>query len=144
LLLLLLQVYEAVSGGADEVDLNGRKVNARAYCSWYNFKSGDQQKKVGVLSGVPAVTGQQHGCSWQQLAHGSWQQLAHGSCSLGCPQLFMCPEEDAAPLLREPDSSGSSACACTKGSCHLSLLCLLWLPLLLQVVSATGCSWRVC
>lgn len=34
------------------MDLNGRKVNSRAYCSWYNFKSGDQQKKVGVLSGA--------------------------------------------------------------------------------------------
>lgn len=44
-------VYETISGGSDEVDLNGRTVNARAYCSWYNFKSGDQQKKVGVLSG---------------------------------------------------------------------------------------------
>lgn len=49
--LLSCQVYEAVSGGSDEVDLNGRKVNTRAYCSWYNFKSADQQKKVGVLSG---------------------------------------------------------------------------------------------
>jgi ATPase subunit of ABC transporter with duplicated ATPase domains len=44
-------VYDTISGGSDEVDLNGRKVNARAYCSWYNFKSADQQKKVGVLSG---------------------------------------------------------------------------------------------
>ncbi|KAF6262858.1 P-loop containing nucleoside triphosphate hydrolase protein [Scenedesmus sp. NREL 46B-D3] len=48
---VLRGVYEAISGGADEVDLNGRKVNARAYCSWYNFKSADQQKKVAVLSG---------------------------------------------------------------------------------------------
>jgi len=29
-----LQVYETISGGSDEVDLNGRTVNARAYCSW--------------------------------------------------------------------------------------------------------------
>jgi hypothetical protein len=28
------QVYETISGGYDEVDLNGRSVNARAYCSW--------------------------------------------------------------------------------------------------------------
>jgi ATPase subunit of ABC transporter with duplicated ATPase domains len=48
----ILQVYDAISGGFDEVDLNGRTVNARAYCSWYNFRSGDQQKKVGVLSGA--------------------------------------------------------------------------------------------
>jgi hypothetical protein len=62
-------VYEAISGGADEVDLNGRKVNTRAYCSWYNFKSADQQKKVGVLSGVRAKTmvrtsQQQHLMHW--------------------------------------------------------------------------------
>lgn len=34
-----------------QVDLGGRTVNARAYCSWYNFKGADQQKKVGNLSG---------------------------------------------------------------------------------------------
>jgi ATPase subunit of ABC transporter with duplicated ATPase domains len=28
-----------------------RKVNARAYCSWFNFKGPDQQKKVSMLSG---------------------------------------------------------------------------------------------
>lgn len=44
-------VFEAIAGGADEVDLNGRSVSARAYCSWYNFKGGDQSKKVGDLSG---------------------------------------------------------------------------------------------
>ena len=44
-------VYEELSGGADEISLGNRTVNARAYCSWYNFKSGDQQKKVGDLSG---------------------------------------------------------------------------------------------
>ncbi|KAF5834104.1 putative ATP-binding component of ABC transporter [Dunaliella salina] len=44
-------VYEEIAEGSDEVDLNGRKVNTRAYCSWYNFKSTDQNKKVGMLSG---------------------------------------------------------------------------------------------
>jgi ATPase subunit of ABC transporter with duplicated ATPase domains len=44
-------VYEEISGGAEEVDLGARKVNARAYCGWFNFRSGEQQKKVGVLSG---------------------------------------------------------------------------------------------
>jgi energy-dependent translational throttle protein EttA len=44
-------VFEELSGGAEEVNLGGRSVNARAYCSWYNFKSADQQKKVGDLSG---------------------------------------------------------------------------------------------
>ncbi|MEM6912735.1 MAG: ATP-binding cassette domain-containing protein, partial [Pseudomonadota bacterium] len=28
-----------------------REVNSRAYCTWFNFKGGDQQKKVGDLSG---------------------------------------------------------------------------------------------
>ncbi|KAG2486629.1 hypothetical protein HYH03_014686 [Edaphochlamys debaryana] len=44
-------VYEEIADGKDEVDLGGRLINARAYCSWYNFKGGDQQKKVGNLSG---------------------------------------------------------------------------------------------
>lgn len=45
------QVYEEITGGADEIDLNGRSISSRAYCGWYNFKGADQQKKVGVLSG---------------------------------------------------------------------------------------------
>jgi ATPase subunit of ABC transporter with duplicated ATPase domains len=61
-------VYEAISGGADEVDLNGRKVNTRAYCSWYNFKSADQQKKVGVLSGVRGVRALMNVCDGVGLA----------------------------------------------------------------------------
>jgi len=44
-------VFEELSGGAEEISLGSRTVNARAYCSWYNFKSSDQQKKVGDLSG---------------------------------------------------------------------------------------------
>jgi ATP-binding cassette ChvD family protein len=44
-------VLEELTGGADEVNLGGKAVNSRAYCSWYNFKSSDQQKKVGDLSG---------------------------------------------------------------------------------------------
>lgn len=44
-------LYDEVAEGSDEVDLNGRKVPTRAYCSWYNFKGTDQQKKVGMLSG---------------------------------------------------------------------------------------------
>ena len=44
-------VFEELSGGAEEISLGTRTVNARAYCSWYNFKSSDQQKKVGDLSG---------------------------------------------------------------------------------------------
>lgn len=41
-------VYEEICSGAEEIDLNGRKVSARAYCSWYNFKGNDQQKKASL------------------------------------------------------------------------------------------------
>jgi sulfate-transporting ATPase len=44
-------VYEEITGGNEEIVLGERKVNGRAYCSWFNFKSSDQQKKVGDLSG---------------------------------------------------------------------------------------------
>jgi len=44
-------VYEEISGGADFLELGKRKVNARGYCSSFNFMGSDQQKKVGVLSG---------------------------------------------------------------------------------------------
>ncbi len=44
-------VYEAITGGGDMVDLGGRMMNGRAYCGRFNFKGGEQQKKVGVLSG---------------------------------------------------------------------------------------------
>lgn len=45
-------VWEQLSDGHDVIKLGGSKeVNSRAYCSWYNFSGGDQQKKVGTLSG---------------------------------------------------------------------------------------------
>jgi ATP-binding cassette ChvD family protein len=44
-------VWEEVSGGADILQLGKREVNSRAYCSAFNFKGADQQKKVGQLSG---------------------------------------------------------------------------------------------
>lgn len=44
-------VYEVVSGGAEEIDLGGKRLNSRAYLSKFNFNGGDQQKKCGVLSG---------------------------------------------------------------------------------------------
>jgi len=44
-------VFECISEGVDFVDLGGREINARAYCSWFNFKGNDQSKKVGSLSG---------------------------------------------------------------------------------------------
>ena len=44
-------VYEEISGGAEFLDLGGKPMNSRAYCARFNFKGGDQQKKVGQLSG---------------------------------------------------------------------------------------------
>jgi len=44
-------VWEEISGGADEIDLGRRKMPSRAYCALFNFRGGDQQKKVGMLSG---------------------------------------------------------------------------------------------
>jgi energy-dependent translational throttle protein EttA len=44
-------VWEEISGGADMLQLGKREVNSRAYCSAFNFKGSDQQKKVGSLSG---------------------------------------------------------------------------------------------
>jgi energy-dependent translational throttle protein EttA len=44
-------VYEEITGGAELVDLAGRKMNGRAYCGRFNFRGTDQQKKVGKLSG---------------------------------------------------------------------------------------------
>src|SRR3954462_11040179 len=44
-------VWEEISGGLDQLMLGKREVNSRGYVSAFNFKGGDQQKKVGNLSG---------------------------------------------------------------------------------------------
>ncbi|MGE0409700.1 MAG: energy-dependent translational throttle protein EttA, partial [Amphiplicatus sp.] len=44
-------VWEEISGGLDVIELGKREVPSRAYVGWFNFKGGDQQKKVGDLSG---------------------------------------------------------------------------------------------
>ena len=44
-------VWESISGGAEIIELGDAQMNSRAYCSAFNFKGGDQQKKVGLLSG---------------------------------------------------------------------------------------------
>src|SRR6202050_3638432 len=44
-------VWEEISGGLDQIMLGKREGNSRAYCSAFNFKGADQQKKVGALSG---------------------------------------------------------------------------------------------
>ncbi|CCH47493.1 energy-dependent translational throttle protein EttA [Pseudodesulfovibrio piezophilus] len=44
-------VYEIISEGAEFIKLGDRDINARAYCSRFNFAGSDQQKPVDVLSG---------------------------------------------------------------------------------------------
>ena len=44
-------VWEQISGGEDDIVLGSRTVASRAYCSWFNFKGRDQQRKVSALSG---------------------------------------------------------------------------------------------
>ncbi|RIA55902.1 energy-dependent translational throttle protein EttA [Dichotomicrobium thermohalophilum] len=44
-------VWEEISGGNDVIQLGKREVQSRAYVGWFNFRGGDQQKKVGQLSG---------------------------------------------------------------------------------------------
>jgi ATP-binding cassette ChvD family protein len=44
-------VWQEISSGADMLQLGKREVNSRAYCSAFNFRGADQQKKVGQLSG---------------------------------------------------------------------------------------------
>jgi ATP-binding cassette ChvD family protein len=44
-------VWEEISGGVDIIKLGKFDMNSRAYCGAFNFKGGDQQQKVGTLSG---------------------------------------------------------------------------------------------
>jgi ATP-binding cassette ChvD family protein len=44
-------VWEEISNGQDIILLGKKEVNSRGYVSAFNFKGGDQQKKVGSLSG---------------------------------------------------------------------------------------------
>ncbi len=44
-------VWKEISGNQDIIVLGKREVNSRQYVSWFNFKGGDQQKRVGDLSG---------------------------------------------------------------------------------------------
>ncbi|MGB0682621.1 MAG: energy-dependent translational throttle protein EttA [Magnetovibrionaceae bacterium] len=44
-------VWEEISGGQDEIELGKRSMQSRAYVAQFNFTGGDQQKKVGQLSG---------------------------------------------------------------------------------------------
>jgi ATPase subunit of ABC transporter with duplicated ATPase domains len=44
-------VYQTISEGNELMKLGNKEVNSRAYVSKFNFGGGDQEKKVGVLSG---------------------------------------------------------------------------------------------
>ncbi|MCD8140679.1 MAG: energy-dependent translational throttle protein EttA [Planctomycetaceae bacterium] len=44
-------IFEEISGGMDEIELGGKRMNSRAYVSRFNFRGPQQQKKVGQLSG---------------------------------------------------------------------------------------------
>ena len=44
-------VWQEISGGAEVIYLGKREMHSRAYCGSFNFKGGDQEKKVGMLSG---------------------------------------------------------------------------------------------
>jgi len=44
-------VWQEISGGTDIMMVGKREVNTRSYVGSFNFKGGDQQKKVGLLSG---------------------------------------------------------------------------------------------
>jgi energy-dependent translational throttle protein EttA len=44
-------IYEVLSGGAENIILGGKSMNARAYISRFNFAGSDQGKKCGILSG---------------------------------------------------------------------------------------------
>ena len=44
-------VWQEISGGTDIIEFGKTKINSRAYVGAFAFKGGDQQKKVGLLSG---------------------------------------------------------------------------------------------
>ncbi len=44
-------VWQEISGGLDIIELGKKEINSRQYTAWFNFRGGDQQKPVGMLSG---------------------------------------------------------------------------------------------
>lgn len=44
-------VFETITGGTETMILGGKQVNSRAYVGKFNFSGGDQEKKLGTLSG---------------------------------------------------------------------------------------------
>ena len=39
-------VWDVISDGLEEIELGKKTIKSRAYCSWFNFKGADQQKKL--------------------------------------------------------------------------------------------------
>jgi ATPase subunit of ABC transporter with duplicated ATPase domains len=44
-------VFQVISGGAENMQIGGRTMSARAYVARFNFSGADQEKKCGILSG---------------------------------------------------------------------------------------------
>ena len=44
-------VWEEISGGEEKIMVGRREMSSRAWCSMFNFKGADQQKRIGDLSG---------------------------------------------------------------------------------------------
>ncbi len=44
-------VFQVISGGAENMQIGGRTMSARAYVARFNFSGADQEKKCGMLSG---------------------------------------------------------------------------------------------
>lgn len=44
-------VFQEISGDHETLEMGGRRINARAYVSRFNFRGPDQEKKLGILSG---------------------------------------------------------------------------------------------
>tara|TARA_B100001248_G_scaffold262559_1_gene259410 strand:+ start:6881 stop:8569 length:1689 start_codon:yes stop_codon:yes gene_type:complete len=44
-------IWEQLTGGEEQIKINGKYVNSRAYVAKFNFNGSDQNKKIGVLSG---------------------------------------------------------------------------------------------
>ncbi len=44
-------VFDVISGGTENIEINGKIINARSYIARFNFSGADQSKKCGVLSG---------------------------------------------------------------------------------------------
>jgi sulfate-transporting ATPase len=44
-------IWEEISGGNEQLELGSRMINSRAYVARFNFSGGDQQKRVGSISG---------------------------------------------------------------------------------------------